>query len=94
MKENRLDSKNAEVWSKTYLSATRTTERQSNKQGKVIFKHAQIMLVVSNEPLEGCEPLQDWLRKKRCIYPIETFHDNMCTWRCLTIHEKRYKKRS
>ena len=32
------------------------------------FKHAQIRLVESNEPLIGCGPLQGWLRKKRGIY--------------------------
>ena len=36
-----------------YLPATRTTEVRDNYEGKVVFKHAQIRLVASNE-LIGC----------------------------------------
>ena len=61
--QKRLDLENVEVWSKAYLPATKTTETQGNYQGKVIFKHVQIRLVASNEPLMGCGPLPDWLRK-------------------------------
>ena len=55
---------NEEVWSKAYLPTERTTEARGNYEGKVIFNHVQIRLVASNEPLMGCEPLSDWLRKK------------------------------
>ena len=61
--QKRLDLENVEVWSKAYLPATKTTETQGNYQGKVIFKHVQIRLVASNEPLMDCGPLPDWLRK-------------------------------
>ena len=37
--QKRLDLKNAEVWLKTYLHATRTTLTQGNYQVKVAFKH-------------------------------------------------------
>ena len=75
--QKRLDLENVEVWSKAYLPATKTTGTQGYYQGKVIFKHVQIRLVASNEPLMGCGPLPDWLRKKHCIYAVDTFDDNM-----------------
>ena len=50
----RLDLDNEEVWSKAYLPATRTTEVQDNYKGKVVFKHIQIRLMASNDPLMGC----------------------------------------
>ena len=37
-----------------------------------------IKLIASNEPLLGCGPLPDWLRKKRCIHSRDTFDDNLC----------------
>ena len=52
----------------------------------MIFKHFKIRLVASNEPLIGCGPLPDWLRKKH-IYAINTFADNLCVRRCLAIHK-------
>ena len=56
MKKNWLDPEKAEVWSKAHLHlpVIRTTEMQSNNQGKMIFKHAPVRLVVSDEPLMGC----------------------------------------
>ena len=79
---------NEEVWSKVYLPATRTTEARGNYEDKVIFRHAQIRLVVSNKPLMGCGPLRDWLREKHCIYAEDTFDDNLCVWRCLAIYKR------
>ena len=55
----------------------------------IVFKHVQIKLVSSNEPLLGCGPLPDWLRKKRCIYAVDgknERNDNLCVWRCLAIY--------
>ena len=86
--QKRLDLDNEEVWSKAYLPATRTTEVRGNYEGKVVFKHVQIRLVASNEPLMGCGPLPDWLRSKRCIYALDKFDDNICVWSCLSIHKK------
>ena len=63
--------------SKAYLTAARTIETQGNYAVKVIFKHIQIRLVASNEPLMDCGLLPDWLRKKCCIYAIDVFHDNL-----------------
>ena len=70
------------------LPATRTTEARSNYEGKVIFKHYQIRLVASNEPLMRCGPLPDWLRDKCCTYAIDAFDDNLCVWRCLVIYKR------
>ena len=67
------------------MPATRTTKVKGNYQGKVVFKHVQIKLNASNEPLLGCGPLPDWLRKKRCIYAVvdgkNERNDNLCVWR-------------
>ena len=52
--QKRLDLDNEEVWSKAYLPATRTKEVPGNYDDKVVFKHVQIRLVASNEPLMGC----------------------------------------
>ena len=85
--QKRLDLDNEEVWSKTYLPATRTTEVQGNYEDKVVFKHVQIRLVASNKPLMGCGPLLDWLRDKCCIYALDTFDDNLGVWRCFAIYK-------
>ena len=87
--QKRLDLENEDVWSKAYLPATRKTEARGNYEGKVIFRLIQIRLVASNEPLIGCGPLPHWLRKKRCIYAVDTFDDNMCVWRCLAIYKRK-----
>ena len=71
-----------------YLPAERTTEARDNYVGKLIFKHVQITLVASNEPLMACGPLPDWLRDKHCIYAIDNFDDNLCVWRCLATYTK------
>ena len=85
-KQKRLDLENEEVWSKAYLPTTRTTEVRGSHEGKVIFRHIQIRMVESNEPLIGCGSLPDWLRDKRCIYDIDPFDDNLYAWRCLVIY--------
>ena len=94
--QKRLDLENEEVWSKAYLPATRTTKVKGNYQGKIVFKHVQIKLIASNEPLLGCDPLPDWLHKKQCIYAVDgknERNDNLCVWRCLAIYTQRDVKR-
>ena len=86
--QKRLDLDNEEVWSKAYLPYTRATEVRGNYEDKVVFKHVQIKLVVSNEPLMGSGPLPDWLRGKRCIYALDTFDDNFSAWRSLAIYKR------
>ena len=83
-----MDLDNKEVWSKAYLPATRATKIRGNYEGKVVFKHVQVRLLTSNEPLMSCGPLLEWLRDKRCIYALDTFHDNLCVWRCLAIYKR------
>ena len=96
--QKRLDLDNEEVWSKAHLPSKRTTEARGNYEGKVVFKHVQIRLVASNKPLMGCGPLPDGLSDKRCMYPMDTFDDNLFVWSCLDIYrrfvrgEKRRKK--
>ena len=65
--QKHLDLDNEEVWSKAYLPRDRRTDARGNYEGEVIFKHVQIKLVASNEPLMGCGPLPGWLRHKCCI---------------------------
>ena len=93
--QKRLDLKNEEVWSKAYLPETRTTKVKGNYQGKVVFKHVQIKLIASNEPLMGCGLLPEWLRKKceRCVNALDTFDDNLCVWRCLALYKRKDVKR-
>ena len=67
----RLDLEDNDFFGKPYLPAERTIETPGAYQGIVVFKHVQIKLVSSNEPLLGCSPLPDWLRKKRCIYAAD-----------------------
>ena len=86
--QKRLDLDNEEVWSKAYLPAARTTEVQGSYEGKVVFKHVEIRLVASNEPLMGCAPLRDWLRGKCCIYAMDKFDDNLCVWGYLAIYKR------
>ena len=82
--QKRLDLENEEGWS---------TKVKGNYQGKVVFKHVQIKLIASNEPLMGCGLLLEWLRKKRCINALDTFVDNLCVWRCLALYKRKDVKR-
>ena len=87
----RLDLEDHEFWGKAYLPASRTIETPGSYEGKVVFLHVQVRLISSNEPLLGCGPLPDWLRKKRCIYAVDGKNersDNLCVWRCLAIYTR------
>ena len=35
--------------------------------------------------------MPDWLRKKRCIYAIDTFDDDLCVWRCHAIYKRHVR---
>ena len=92
----RLDLEDNDFWGKAYLPAERAIETPGAYQGMVVFKHVQIKLVSSNEPLLGCSPLPDWLGKKRCIYAVDgknERNDNLCVWRCLAIYTSGSAKR-
>ena len=91
----RLDIEDAEFWSKAYLPPERTIETLGAFEGKLIFDHVQIKIISTREPLLGCGPLPEWLRKKRCIYAldgIEEETDNLCMWRCLAVHYRGDRK--
>ena len=68
----RLDSENGEFWNKAYLPPERTIETPGAFEGKLIFDHVQTKIISTREPLLGCGPLPDWLRKKRCIYALDS----------------------
>ena len=85
----RLDIEDAEFWSKAYLPPERTIDTPGAFEGKLLFDHVQIKIILTREPLLGCGPLPDWLRKKRCIYALDGTEDridNSCMWRCLAVH--------
>ena len=81
-----LNLDNEEVWSKAYFPAVRITDNPEVYKGRVEFRHIQVWLI--SEPLLGCSPLPDWLRKRRCIYSIDNKGDNFCVWQCLVIVER------
>ena len=81
------------VWSKAYLPAMRITNNPRVYEWHVEFRHVQIGLISSNEPLLGCGPLPDWLHGKRCIYSIDNTDDNLCVWRCLVISKRIWRNR-
>ena len=91
--QKRLDLENEALWSKAYLPATRIGKVKGNYQGNVVFKHVQIKLIASNEPLMGSGLLPEWLRKKRCIHSLDTFDGNLYVWRCLAIFSRKDLKR-
>ena len=79
----RLDIEDAEFWSKAYLPPERSIETLGAFEGKLTFDRVQIKIISMREPLLGCGPLSDWLRKKRCIYALdgaEEAIDNLCIW--------------
>ena len=76
-----MDIEGAEFWSKAYLPPARTIETPGAFEGKLIFDHVQIKISSTREPLLGCGPLPEWLRKKGCIYALdgtEEETDNLC----------------
>ena len=91
----RLDIEDVEFWSKAYLPSERTIETPGAFEGKLIFDHVQIKIIATREPLLGCGPLPDWLKKKRCIYALDGIEervDNLCMWRCLAVHYRGDRK--
>ena len=89
--QKRLDLEDAETWSKAYLPATATYASKGVYEGRVRFTSVSTKIILSNEPLLGCGPLPKWLADKKCIYAIDKINDNLCFWRCLTIHQRIMK---
>ena len=82
----RLDLEDNEFWGKAYLPPERTIEIPGSYEGKAVFLH-----VSTNEPLLGCGPLPDWLRKKQCIYGVDGKEErtaNLYIWRCFAIYTR------
>ena len=81
-----LNLDDEEVWSKAYLPAVKITDNFTEfYKGRSEFRHIQVRLISSKEPLLGCSPLLDWLCKKRCIYAVDNTKDNLCIWQCLVV---------
>ena len=89
--QKRLDLEDAETWSKAYLPATATYNSKGVYEGRVRFTSVSTKIILSNEPLLGCGPLPKWLADKKCVYAIDKINDNLCFWRCLTIHQRIMK---
>ena len=86
-----MDLEDAETWSKAYLPATATYNSKGVYEGRVRFTSVSTKIILSNEPLLGCESLPKWLADKKCIYAIDKINDNLCLWRCLAIHQRIMK---
>ena len=44
-------------------------------------------MIVDNQPLrigESCLP--EWLQRKKGLFALDTFSDNLCVFRCLAVH--------
>ena len=89
--QKRLDLEDSETWSKAYLPAISTYNSKGVYEGRVLFTSVSTKIILSNEPLLGCGPLPKWLADKKCIYAIDKIDDNLCLWRCLTIHQRIMK---
>ena len=91
--QKRLDLEDSGTWSKAYLPATATYNSKGVYEGRVLFNSVYTKIILSNEPLLGCSPLPKWLADKKCIYAIDKINDNLCLWRCLTIHQRIMKRK-
>ena len=91
--QKRLDLEDSGTWSKAYLPATATYNSEGVYEGRVLFNSVYTKIILSNEPLLGCGPLPKWLADKKCIYAIDKINDNLCLWRCLTIHQRIMKRK-
>ena len=53
----------------------------------------QIKTILDNQPLRvGEGRLPQWLRKKKGIFALDVFHDNLCVFRCLVVHRGAHKR--
>ena len=91
--QKRLDLEDSGTWSKAYLPATATYNSKGVYEGRVLFNSVYTKIILLNEPLLGCGPLPKWLADKKCIYAIDKINDNLCLWRCLTIHQRIMKRK-
>ena len=57
------------------------------------FMSIQFKIILDNQPLrvgEGRFP--EWLRKKKGIFALDVFDDNLCVFRCLVVHRGAHKR--
>ena len=65
-----LDSDDDEVWGIAYLPAPGVVDSPGVHEDQLEFQCIHIRQLSSTEPLMGCGPLHNRLRKKRCTYAI------------------------
>ena len=57
------------------------------------FMSVQIKIILDNQPLRVREGrLPEWLRKKKGIFALDVFDDNLCVFRCLVVHRGAHKR--
>lgn len=76
---------------------TANLKRPSTKWLFVVFFNVDFKVVLDRQPLLGTGPLQDWLRNlahTRSMMALDTFNDNLCLWRCISVHQGSFPHRS
>ena len=57
------------------------------------FMSVQIKIILDNQPLRvGEGRLPEWLRKKKGIFGLDVFDDNLCVFRCLVVHRGAHNR--
>lgn len=82
----------AEAWFKekeeTRLGIDKT-ERPNTKWVFSCFSNVYEKVVLDDHPLLGTVPLSDWLcNLAHCgsMVVLDTYHNNICLWRCIAVH--------
>jgi len=61
------------------------------------YSDVDVKVVLNRQPLLGIGPLPDWLRNLahgRSMLALDTYQDNLCLWRCITVHRGARPDRS
>jgi len=61
------------------------------------FAFVELKVVLDRQPLLGTGPLPDWLRNLahgRNMVALDTYRDNLCLWRCISVHKGSRPDRS
>ena len=69
----------------------------SRKWTFIKFSNIEVKAVLDNQPMLGTGPLPEWLRNLthgRKMFALDTFRDNLCLWRCITVHQGARPDRS
>ena len=75
------------------------TKRPNTKWVFVGFSTVDVKVVLDHQPLLGAGPLQYWLRnlargRAGPIVALDSYHDNLCLWRCVAVHRGARPDRS